>query len=477
MTRASLTAGPGSWFLAARWRRWLAPLLALVILLGAAPLAWSLLASAREQAELSLRTEADGLMALVESGGTGVAAANVTQWAARAPGDGRRIVIGAGHVDGVIGTADDRERLFAVPLDRPTRVTLSTGAVRVLRSRMEDQAKWHCKGYEDVTVIIADRAPSPQEIAAAVMILSVLSALALVMVLLGVLRNWYRRHYEQRLIEINAGLVAVGNGHFDPIFLSGPVPDEIGRLRDHCNRMIDRLHDHVQGLEMFLAISAHELRTPMTALRMGIHNLVDGEAAPPGGQVRTLGGHADTILAVFDRVLGMVQTQAGMWDRSGFAPFRLDQLVRACVEDLAPVVEDDGKQLEVTELPAVTVSGDRVLIGRMLINLIDNARKYSLPGARIAVFLAVEQDRFALRITNPGGFPDDIRDIAFQPGRRSALTSDKPGFGLGLFFVRLLVMKHGWSIRLGGTTDMAEVELGGALLSVPGDKIAPAVAS
>ncbi len=185
---------------------------------------------------------------------------------------------------------------------------------------------------------------------------------------------------------------------------------------------------------------AHDLRTPLARIAFRIERAPDAVRLPVQSDIEQM---REMVAAT----IGFVRDGAGVGERR---PVDLSALARR----LAEQARDTGSPVATTKLQAVTVSGDRSALERLLQNLIDNAIKYA-GGAELSVRHAV--DRAMLIVADRGpGIPEDELDRMFEPFERHEPSRSRStgGIGLGLAIARSIAVAHGGSIvaqnRTGG---------------------------
>jgi len=199
----------------------------------------------------------------------------------------------------------------------------------------------------------------------------------------------------------------------------------------------------------FLTSVTHELKTPLASIRLLSEMLADGRApaAKQDEYHRLLAGEAERLSALIENVL-----DAGELDRGeralDLAPHRIDDVVRDVVQRVAPLLERAGLQVAL-QLPdaQVELAVDRGALAQIVINLLDNARKYAAASGTVDVELDAPGDgRVRLRVRDRGpGIDAADRASLFEPFVRGARQRDgaTPGLGLGLHLARSLARRHG----------------------------------
>lgn len=241
-----------------------------------------------------------------------------------------------------------------------------------------------------------------------------------------------------------------------------PVPskmDEIGRLAVTFNHMITRLQGAFERQRQFTSDASHELRTPLAVMRGDIEIALRRERTPAEYQ-RVLTSSLEEIVRLsrlVEDLLTLARADSGR-TQLNCEPVELDKLCRGMADYITPLAQQKGQTL-VYESPQADlyISADLHRFKQLLLNLLDNAIKYTEPQGRITLSLGVVDHEAVIKVSDTGrGIPpEDLPHVFERFFRRSRTTSDKSatGFGLGLSIVKWIVDSHGGKIE-------AESELG-----------------
>ena len=216
--------------------------------------------------------------------------------------------------------------------------------------------------------------------------------------------------------------------------------DELGRLSRAIDDMMDRVTAGYEGQRRFAANASHELRTPLavqrTLIEVGMSQSLTGE------QLDLLTAQ---LLATNERnerliegLLALSESDQGL--RSS-TPQRLDEIVTAVLAAYADRAAEAGVTVESRLAPRI-VPGERVLLERLVGNLVENGIKYNRPGGRLTVTVGEDP---ALTVTNTGQtVPGESVAGLFEPFRRLARdrTNQGGGAGLGLAIARSITQAH-----------------------------------
>ncbi|MGW4032685.1 sensor histidine kinase [Streptomyces sp. NPDC004838] len=219
--------------------------------------------------------------------------------------------------------------------------------------------------------------------------------------------------------------------------LTGP-DDELHRLADTFDTMLDRLQRAFDSQRRFVANASHELRTPLAAQRASIEV---GLADPlPGhlGEVRddllSTNRDAERLIA---SLLLLARSDRGL---EGTEPVDLAEITATTAAGLRSAADDKHLELRTSIGGPLRLSGDPLLLRHLVSNLIDNALRYNRPRGHVAVTL----EGRTLTVANTGRpvDPDRIDDL-FEPFRRLGRDRVGTGHGLGLSIVRSIAEAHG----------------------------------
>lgn len=235
--------------------------------------------------------------------------------------------------------------------------------------------------------------------------------------------------------------------------------DEIGRLAETFNHMISRLQAAFERQKQFTSDASHELRTPLAVMRGDMEIALRRERSPEEYQ-RVLASNLEEIIRLtrlIEDLLMLARADSGRVELR-CEPVDLNKLCRQMVDYISPLAQQRNQSL-VYQPPAPTFDGDAQIIvsadlqriKQMLLNLLDNAIKYTEPNGSVKLGLKAENNCAVIAVTDTGrGIPsEDLPHIFERFFRRSAKTSDRSaaGFGLGLSIVKWIVDSHGGQIE------------------------------
>ncbi len=236
----------------------------------------------------------------------------------------------------------------------------------------------------------------------------------------------------------------------DRLPVSNP-DNEMGRLARVFNATLARLEASFGQMRRFTADVSHELRTPLTAIRSV------GEVGLRGRRDETeyraiIGSmleEVDRLAGLVDRLLTLSRAETGP-AKLALEAVALNELAESVAIDLAVLAEEKSQPVVVERQGSPQTLGDRVMVRQALINLVDNAIKFSPPGSRIVIRVFEWAGKAVVDVVDNGpGVPAEVRDRIFDRFFRAPSASgDVGGSGLGLSIARSAVEANGGTLTL-----------------------------
>jgi two-component system, OmpR family, sensor histidine kinase QseC len=312
-----------------------------------------------------------------------------------------------------------------------TTVTSNSVAWRVFSTR---------GGENDVQVFVGERLDAREHIVR-VALWGTLWPLALALPLLALLAWWAIRRGLEPLRSLGEQLAARTANALQPIGLADP-PAEVAPLVQALNNLFSRIEGMLQSERRFTADAAHELRTPIAAIRTQAQvALAEADDARRRHALRATLEGCDRAARLVDQLLTLSRLEAGA--AVPMKPVDLTAVARQVISDLAPKALRKQQDLGLEATGACTIDGDEMLLSVLLRNLVDNAVRYSPAGARITVSAAVHDGQAVLAVEDSG--PGLSEPEIARLGQRFARGSghDESGSGLGWSIVRRIAQVHG----------------------------------
>lgn len=266
-------------------------------------------------------------------------------------------------------------------------------------------------------------------------------------VLIGFLVSYMSAHRTLRRVErITETVGRIGSNDLAERLPEASSSDEISRLAETFNRMLDRIQSSVTELRLVTDSVAHDLRSPLTSIRGTLESALSDQ---PTGRWRDSVCDAienlDRLLNLLNTTLDVAEAQGGAL-RLNCTVVDLSAIVRQLVDLYQPAMSERHHELILSIQEAAMVNADITLLHRVLNNLFDNELAHLPTGCRISIRLHSHQQSAELVIEDNGpGFPPDVSNRAFE---RFVKGKHSPGHGLGLAFVDAVVRAHGGTVAI-----------------------------
>lgn len=284
----------------------------------------------------------------------------------------------------------------------------------------------------------------------------------LIVVVLGLLGGIFAARRLLRRIDAMTGTTQrIMAGDLSERLQVGRSGDEIDRLAENLNAMLERIEALMAGLKEVSDNIAHDLKTPLTRLRNRAEEALAGgrsEADYRAALERTI-EESDGLIRTFNALLMIARAESGQ-ARDDMADFDAADVAQGIQELYEPLAEDKGLTLAVETEPAV-LRGNRELISQALANLVENAIKYGQPLHRaetgagaaapdIVIEARRDGEEVVIGVTDHGpGIPAADRQRAVERFVRLEASRTQPGSGLGLSLAAAVATLHGGELRLG----------------------------
>jgi two-component system, OmpR family, sensor kinase len=412
----------------------------------------------------SLRGRADDVSALIRRGGAGLGSGGANRLAAR--GESLAQVL---RLDGTVVDATpqvgrlplltdaqlERARRRTIVVDRSGNVAGGEEPIRLLATPVD------ARGRRFVAVVGASLEPRADALESLLTQLFIGGPIALLLSSLAGygLAAAALRPVESMRREAEA-VSAAEPGRRLPL---PPARDEVSRLGETLNAMLDRLETALDRERRFVSDASHELRTPLAALRTELELALRRRRTPEELEeaVRSAADETERLSQLAEDLLVLARSHGGV------LPVRrerlqADELLAGVRERFARRAAEAGRPLEIEADGRIELSADRLRTEQALGNLVENAFRHG--GGRILLFSRRDGERVELHVRDEGpGFAPEFIDHAFEPFRRADHARSGSGAGLGLAIVEVIAHAHG------GTAHVANHERGAdAWLDLPG---------
>ncbi|QBR70632.1 two-component sensor histidine kinase [Beijerinckiaceae bacterium] len=277
---------------------------------------------------------------------------------------------------------------------------------------------------------------------------------------------WVARRVLNRVDAINANARAIVAGD-----LSGRLPlagtgDELDRLVQNFNAMLERIAILMAGLKEVSDNIAHDLKTPLTRLRGRVEQALRVAKSPEDyrSALEKALEESDRLIQIFDALLSIARAEAGA-GREGMIDFDAASVARDVGELYEPLAEEHSILLSISAESGLYLHGSRELVSQAVANLVDNALKYGspepagpMPGAgqdsqaiERTVNLVAQQsgDKVEISVADHGpGIPEADRARVLDRFVRLESARTRPGSGLGLSLAAAVASLHNGSLRI-----------------------------
>jgi heavy metal sensor kinase len=244
--------------------------------------------------------------------------------------------------------------------------------------------------------------------------------------------------------------------------------DRLEALGLALNRMLDRLDNAYQYANRFSVDAAHELRTPLAIIRGELEFI--GSQDQPAELREALTNMLAEVQRLSEMVenLGMLSRMDSLWGKREHQEFDLHALARETMDQMRLLAEEKDIELCPISGAAVIVAGDRNRLKQVLVNLLDNAIKYTPSGGRVAVEVMQQGNRALLMVRDTGiGIAPEHQTKIFDRFYRISTDRGATGSGLGLSVIKAVCSAHGGTVDVesvlhAGSTFRIELPLGTA---------------
>lgn len=256
---------------------------------------------------------------------------------------------------------------------------------------------------------------------------------------------WLVRRGFRPLLAVTNEVSTRGPNHLEPIRLCN-VPDEVGGVVVAINRLLAGLDSSLQRQRRFTSNAAHELRTPLAAIKIHAQNLLADDERTARIQKSIVQG-IDKLTHMFNQLITLSRLESST-DQGALGQVELRALTDELLTDMAPLHRAKNITIEQQVKPEIAVSANREALAILLRNLLDNALRYTPEGGRVWLALEADASGTTLFVSDNGqGLDDQQKQLVFDRFYRAA-GQDSTGCGIGLSIVQEICDTYGYRIRL-----------------------------
>ncbi len=285
--------------------------------------------------------------------------------------------------------------------------------------------------------------------------LSLAAALLSALILAGVVGVWMGRRLVRPLREMETAAMAVAEGDLNQQVVAR-TDDELGALARAFNYMVNEVRSHIERQQLFISNASHELRTPLTNIKLrseALRTQLDENPALAARYADEIDSEADRLIRLANDLLDLSRLEAD-GSRPPARPIDMAALLHEAGDVMQLRAQRVGVTLEVSASPDLPPAlGSRDQVEAAIINLMDNAIKYTPPGGRVWLEAEARNGRLEVRVSDTGmGIPADELPYIFDRFYRVDKVRSRQengvgsGAGIGLSIAKQLVEQNGGQI-------------------------------
>ncbi len=249
--------------------------------------------------------------------------------------------------------------------------------------------------------------------------------------------------------ELNEGISRMSRGDLSAR-VSVRGRNEFAGLASAFNSMSERLEQLDKSRSQFVSNASHELKTPLSTMKILIETLLYQDPVDPGMTkefLTDINKEIDRLNRIVSDLLTLVSIDNGM--KLNLAELDIGSLLQEQVKRLSPLARENGVELDCSAKESLEVSGDALKLQQVIYNIIDNAIKYTPRGGEVHCTLAKSGKKAVIRVSDTGvGIPEEDLPHIFDRFYRvdKARSRETGGTGLGLSIVKQFILLHGGTI-------------------------------
>ena len=278
--------------------------------------------------------------------------------------------------------------------------------------------------------------------------LRTLGPIAVMMPILMVVVWWVVSGSLEPVARVRSQVARRQADDLSPVSEAG-LPDEVRPLVHELNLLFGRVRTAFDAQQNFVADAAHELRTPLAALRLQAQSLdraPDAEARKVA--VGRLTAGIDRATRLVEQLLVLARQEASAANGVATRPVDLAELARRTVGDLVGLAQAKEVDLGLQHADSISIDGQPDALHILLRNLVENAVKYTPVGGTVDIAVRADKETVDVVVEDSGpGIPPEERERVFDRFYRVA-GSDAAGSGLGLAIIKAIAERHGATLKL-----------------------------
>ena len=280
-----------------------------------------------------------------------------------------------------------------------------------------------------------------------------MAALFLVLIL-GTGATWLMAgHVLKPLKELSSAIEEIsGNDLSNRVEIQGGQ-DEIGRLARSFNHMMDKVSASFERQKRFSASAAHELKTPLATILVNLEVLeLDGKTSPDRMEkvLTIVKANTERMIRLVEDLMRLTSDE----DHEMEEEVELGEVFAITLYELSPLIRKKDLTVSIENTPDISLTGSRIMLYRVISNLLENAAKYNREHGSISIVTGREDNDVTVKIEDTGiGIPEEALPHIFEPFYRVDQSRSRTvgGAGLGLPLVKDIVEKHGGEVAVKST--------------------------
>ncbi|MGC9272091.1 sensor histidine kinase [Acidiphilium sp.] len=259
-----------------------------------------------------------------------------------------------------------------------------------------------------------------------------------------------RTFFRRALADLSGVAAAVNRGDLNARIRRNPRGGELDRIAGTVNEILDRAASLLDGVQNVTSAISHDLRSPITRVRMRLEEAMVVAADQPSTveALSVAAGDLDRVTAIFNALLRIAEIDSGA-RRSAFHVFDLIPRLETVLDLYQTCAEDQGISLTIEAMEHLEMFGDPDMIQQAIVNLLDNALKFSPNTGNIHVTTMVDSGFVIIAVSDDGpGIPENQRQRIGERFFRTEAARTTPGSGLGLSLVVSVCRLHGGAFLL-----------------------------
>lgn len=277
-----------------------------------------------------------------------------------------------------------------------------------------------------------------------------MAALFLVLIL-GTGATWLMAgHVLKPLKELSSAIEEIsGNDLSNRVEIQGRQ-DEIGRLARSFNHMMDKVSASFERQKRFSASAAHELKTPLATILVNLEVLeLDGKTSPDRMEkvLTIVKANTERMIRLVEDLMRLTSDK----DHEMEEEVELSEVFAITLYELSPLIRKKDLTVSIENTPDISLTGSRVMLYRVMSNLLENAAKYNREHGSISIVTGRDDNGVTVKIEDTGiGIPEEALPHIFEPFYRVDQSRSRAvgGAGLGFPLVKDIVEKHGGEVTV-----------------------------